>query len=221
PGRPARPDRRRRRLGGRRRPPPRGRGLLRRRGRGGLSPRTVPASGGAPRGGPGRPRPGHAPHRGDLTCPRVRTRRTGVDRSIVTASPADGSSDAFLLAGRYAVGEPIGRGRSTVHRGEDTRLQRPVAMKEVRLAETQEGVERARVRALREARAAARLDNPSVVTVYDVVEEGGSIWLVMELVKSPSLAQIVADGGPLDHGRAARIGLGVLGALESAHAVGI
>ncbi|HEY8527526.1 MAG TPA: serine/threonine-protein kinase [Acidimicrobiales bacterium] len=139
----------------------------------------------------------------------------------MTASPADGSSDAFLLAGRYAVGEPIGRGRSTVHRGEDTRLQRPVAMKEVRLAETQEGVERARVRALREARAAARLDNPSVVTVYDVVEEGGSIWLVMELVKSPSLAQIVADGGPLDHGRAARIGLGVLGALESAHAVGI
>jgi eukaryotic-like serine/threonine-protein kinase len=141
----------------------------------------------------------------------------------VTAPPADGSSppDIPLLDGRYAIGEAIGRGRSTVHRAEDRRLRRQVAIKEVRLAEGQEGAERARLRALREAQAAARLDNPGVVTVYDVVEEGGSIWLVMELVDAPSLAQLVADDGPLDHGRAARIGLGVLGALEAAHAVGV
>jgi hypothetical protein len=141
----------------------------------------------------------------------------------VTAPPADGSSppELPLLDGRYAIGEAIGRGRSTVHRAEDRRLRRQVAIKEVRLAEGQEGAERARLRALREAQAAARLDNPGVVTVYDVVEEAGSIWLVMELVDAPSLAQVVADDGPLDHARAARIGLGVLGALEAAHAVGI
>jgi tRNA A-37 threonylcarbamoyl transferase component Bud32 len=132
-----------------------------------------------------------------------------------------GPTDAPLLASRYAIGDPIGRGRSTVHRATDTRLRREVAIKEVRLAEAQEAVEQVRLRATREAQAAARLNNPGVVTVYDVVEEGGSIWLVMELVEAPSLAQIVGDEGPLTHPRAARIGQGVVSALQTAHAVGI
>jgi tRNA A-37 threonylcarbamoyl transferase component Bud32 len=132
-----------------------------------------------------------------------------------------GPTDAPLLASRYAIGDPIGRGRSTVHRATDTRLRRQVAIKEVRLAEAQEAVEQVRLRATREAQAAARLNNPGVVTVYDVVEEGGSIWLVMELVEAPSLAQIVGDEGPLTHPRAARIGQGVVSALRAAHAVGI
>jgi eukaryotic-like serine/threonine-protein kinase len=125
------------------------------------------------------------------------------------------------LAGRYALGEPLGRGRSTVYRATDVRLQRPVAVKRVELAAGQEDAERVRSRALREAQAAARLNNPSVVTVYDVVEEDGSIWLVMELVEAPSLAQVVADEGPVSHARAAQVGLDVLAALEAAHAVGI
>ncbi|HZM39338.1 MAG TPA: serine/threonine-protein kinase [Acidimicrobiales bacterium] len=125
------------------------------------------------------------------------------------------------LAGRYELGEPLGKGRSTVYRATDMRLQRPVAVKQVELAAGQEDAERVRTRAVREAQAAARLNNPSVVTVYDVVEEDGSIWLVMELVEAPSLAQIVAEGGPLSHSRAAHVGLDVLAALEAAHAVGI
>ena len=125
------------------------------------------------------------------------------------------------LAGRYELGEPLGKGRSTVYRATDMRLQRPVAVKQVELAAGQEDAERVRTRALREAQAAARLNNPGVVTVYDVVEEDGSIWLVMELVEAPSLAQIVAEGGPLSHSRAAHVGLDVLAALEAAHAVGI
>jgi eukaryotic-like serine/threonine-protein kinase len=129
--------------------------------------------------------------------------------------------DAPLIGDRYALAETIGQGRSTIRRAEDRRLRRQVAVKEVRLAEGQEGVDRARTRARREAYAAARLNNPGVVTVFDVVEEGGSIWLVMELVDAPSLAQVVTDQGPLNHGRAARIGLGVLGALQAAHAVGV
>jgi eukaryotic-like serine/threonine-protein kinase len=125
------------------------------------------------------------------------------------------------LAGRYALGEPLGRGRSTVYRATDTRLERRVAVKQVELLAGQEDVDRVRGRALREAQAAARLNNPCVVTVFDVVEEAGSIWLVMELVDAPSLAQVVVDGGPMPHARAARIGLDVLTALEAAHVVGV
>jgi len=124
------------------------------------------------------------------------------------------------LAGRYELGEPLGRGRSTVFRASDTRLQRDVAIKQVELALGDEDSDRARTRAMREAQAAARLNDPAVVTVYDVVEQDGAIWLVMELVEAPSLAQLV-EAAPLTHPRAARIGLDVLAALDAAHQVGI
>ena len=64
------------------------------------------------------------------------------------------------LAGRYWLGEPLGRGRSTVFRAIDIRLDRRVAVKQVELLAGQEDVERVRRRALREAKAAARLNNP-------------------------------------------------------------
>ncbi len=131
------------------------------------------------------------------------------------------STTPTLLAGRYALGEPLGRGRSTVYRATDTRLERRVAVKQVELLAGQEDAERVRRRALREAQAAARLNNPCVVTVFDVVEEAGSIWLVMELVDAPSLSQVVVDEGPVPHTRAAALGLDVLTALEAAHVVGV
>jgi eukaryotic-like serine/threonine-protein kinase len=125
------------------------------------------------------------------------------------------------LAGRYELGDALGQGRSTVYRGVDTRLRRRVAIKRVSLLPGQEDESAVRARALREARAAARLSHPSVVTVYDVVEEPGIVWLIMELVHGPSLATLVAEQGPLSHGRAAQLGLEVLGALEAAHGVGV
>src|SRR5688572_23950253 len=133
--------------------------------------------------------------------------RMDVHREAVT------STTPARVAGRYWLGEPLGRGRSTVFRAVDARLDRHVAIKRVELLAGEEDVERVRRRALREAQAAARLNNPRVVTVFDVVEEAGSIWLVMELVDAPSLAQVVVDGGPIPHRRAARIGLDVLTAL--------
>src|SRR5262245_9507567 len=144
-----------------------------------------------------------------------------MDAQPDTQPDTTGSPATERLAGRYELGEPLGKGRSTVYRATDVRLRRPVAVKQVELAAGQEDAERVRARAMREAQAAARLNNPSVVTVYDVVEEAGSIWLVMELVDAPSLAQIVAEEGPLSHARAAAVGLDVLAALEAAHAVGI
>ncbi|TBR17948.1 MAG: serine/threonine protein kinase, partial [Chitinophagaceae bacterium] len=78
-----------------------------------------------------------------------------------------------------------------------------------------------RERTHREARAAARLEHPSAVTVYDVVEEEDDPFLVMELVDAPTLAEVIRSGGPLTPQRTAQIGLDLLGALEAAHAQGI
>jgi hypothetical protein len=128
-----------------------------------------------------------------------------------------------VLAGRYELVEEIGRGRSVVYRARDTRLGREVAVKKVDLVggPSVGGVDDVRSRALREARASARITSPFVVGVYDVVEESDAVWLVMELVRAPSLAQVVAEQGPLDERRAALVGLGVLDALDAAHAEAI
>jgi serine/threonine protein kinase len=143
-------------------------------------------------------------------------------RPVETTQPdRDRERGARLLADRYAVGDPIGRGRSTVYSGRDVRLRRRVAIKRVQLDAGPEAAGATRLRAMREAQAAARLSNPRAVTVFDVVEEAESIWLVMELVDAPSLAALVVEQGPLGHRRAAAIGIDVLDALDAAHAVGV
>jgi hypothetical protein len=96
-----------------------------------------------------------------------------------------------------------------------------VAVKQVLLQPGLEDPDEARSRARREARAAARLVSPSVVAVYDAVEESDALWLVMELVQAPNLQALVRRQGPLDEHLAACIGQGVLDALEAAHAVGV
>jgi hypothetical protein len=134
------------------------------------------------------------------------------------------SADRRLIAGRYALGAALGRGgMGVVWRAEDVLLDRPVAVKEVELPAGLPDQERAvvRDRALREARAAARLNHPSVVTLHDVVEATGRLFLVMELVDAPTLRDLVARGGPLRPAAAARIGLDLLGALAAAHRAGI
>ena len=76
-------------------------------------------------------------------------------------------------------------------------------------------------RTLREARTAARLNHPAVVTIFDVVEADGSPWIVMELVDARSLDQVLTEDGPLRPHQAADLGARVLGALACAHAAGI
>jgi serine/threonine protein kinase len=129
-----------------------------------------------------------------------------------------------MVAGRYRLLDPLGSGgMGTVWRAEDLVLGRTVAVKEVvfphGLSDEDRDVLRERTR--REARAAARLDHPSAVTVYDVVEEDGAPYLVMELVEARTLSQVVRSDGPLPPERTARIGLALLGALEAAHRQGI
>jgi hypothetical protein len=111
----------------------------------------------------------------------------------------------------------------TVWRAEDVVLGRDVAVKEVTFPPgiSDEEREVLRERTRREARAAARLDHESAVTVYDVAEEDGTPYLVMELVDARTLAEVVRTDGPLTPRRTAEVGLCVLGALEAAHQQGI
>nr|WP_228040407.1 serine/threonine-protein kinase [Streptomyces chromofuscus] len=127
------------------------------------------------------------------------------------------------MAGRYRLAESIGQGgMGRVWRAADEMLDRPVAVKEMRIDGLDaEDARTRRERALREARATARIDHPHVVRVYDVVDEGERLWIVMELVTGRSLERIMAEDGPLGPGEAARIGLGLVEALREVHARGV
>jgi serine/threonine protein kinase len=129
-----------------------------------------------------------------------------------------------VVGGRYALTDVLGRGgMGTVWLATDQVLEREVALKEVTFSVDLSDEDRRilRERTMREARAAARLDHPCVTTVYDVVEDGGKPWLVMEAVSARSLQQILEQEGPLPPDAVARIGLDVLAALEAAHRAGI
>ena len=110
-----------------------------------------------------------------------------------------------------------------VWRARDQLLDRDVAVKEVHIADTLTDAERANAyqRTLREAKTAARLNHPAVVTVYDVCEDEGRPWIVMQLVHAQSLDQLLAASGPLSPRRAAEMGRQLLSALSVAHAAGV
>jgi serine/threonine protein kinase len=135
------------------------------------------------------------------------------------------SADAGrVIAGRYRLEAPIGRGAmGVVWRARDLLLDRDVAVKEVQIAETLTDEERANAyqRTLREAKTAARLNHPAVVTVYDVAEDQGRPWIVMQLVSAQSLDQVLATSGPLSPRRTAEVGRQLLSALSVAHAAGV
>ena len=129
-----------------------------------------------------------------------------------------------VIAGRYRLQAPIGRGAmGVVWRARDQLLDRDVAVKEVQIADTLTDEERAHAyqRTLREAKTAARLNHPAVVTVYDVAEDQGRPWIVMQLINAQSLDQVLATSGPLSPRRAAEIGRQLLSALTVAHAAGV
>jgi serine/threonine protein kinase len=107
--------------------------------------------------------------------------------------------------------------------GRDEVLARAVAVKEVTPPGALSEPQRAHVRerTLREARAAARISSRAAVTVYDVVEEDGRPWIVMELLEPRTLADVLKEEGPLPPESAARIGLRVLDALSAAHGAGV
>ncbi len=125
------------------------------------------------------------------------------------------------LADRYELGEVIGRGgMGTVYRAVDSVLSRPVAIKVLPgLLADHDPTSVARFE--REARAAAALNHPAVVAVYDTGADATSRFIVMELIVGRSLEAILRQDGPLDPDRAAAIAARVADALAAAHAAGI
>src|SRR5918999_1685461 len=129
-----------------------------------------------------------------------------------------------LVAGRYHLVEIIGRGgMGAVWRARDETLGRDVAVKELILSPVVAAAERAAfcARTIREARSAARLRHPGIVTIHDVIQQDGLPWIIMEYVTGRSLAEVIASAGRLSPDQVARIGLRILAALRAAHSAGI
>ncbi len=129
-----------------------------------------------------------------------------------------------LVSGRYRLLNVIGAGgMGRVWLADDELLDRRVAIKEINTPVDAGNTQMldVQLRTVREARAAAKLGHPAVVTVFDVVWRPGQAWIVMEYVPSRSLHDAIKQDGPMPHAEVARIGLQVLGGLRAAHAVGV
>ena len=125
-----------------------------------------------------------------------------------------------LLGGRYRLEAPIGSGgMAQVHRGTDTVLGRPVAIKVLAPQYARDAEFVARFR--REAQAAARLNHPNVVGVYDTGSDDGTHYIVMEYVEGRTLADFLARSGRLPPAQAVELAEAVCRALAVAHAQGV
>ncbi|HEX4818266.1 MAG TPA: serine/threonine-protein kinase [Nonomuraea sp.] len=134
------------------------------------------------------------------------------------------SDSAGMIGGRYRLLRTIGKGgMGKVWQAHDEVLGRDVAVKEVLPPPEMTGPEREEfsVRTFREARAAGRVAHPSVATVYDVLEERGHPWIVMQLVRSRTLGDAIRERGPMSPPEVATVGLQLLEALRAAHAAGV
>lgn len=150
-------------------------------------------------------------------------------RAEVNALVAASTDDAFIdtpvtlaeailppgtMIGPYEIEDALGSGgMGVVYRARDTRLGRRVAIKLLPFGDRTQT-------ALAEARAVSALNHPNIVTLYDVVDHGGAVALVMEVVEGRTLALVLA-GGPLAPARAAEYALHIADALAAAHAAGL
>jgi serine/threonine protein kinase len=120
----------------------------------------------------------------------------------------------YLLVGRLGQG-----GMGTVYQGEDSHLQRAVAVKVLSTNSTLDGS--AIQRFVLEARAAARLNHPNVVAVYDIGRQDNVSYIVMELVQGASAQDLLQERGALPWPEATRIIAEVCRGLAAAHAAGL
>ncbi|WP_187366544.1 serine/threonine-protein kinase [Trebonia kvetii] len=133
------------------------------------------------------------------------------------------SDEGRTLLGRYRLIYRLGQGgMGTVWLAEDTLLERSVALKQ--FAYSSRGIERSEemvARLMAEARAAARLRHPGLVTIHDVLLHDGDPWIVMEYVNGRDLGHVIADNGRLPWPRVAEIGAQVAQAVAAVHRGGI
>jgi predicted Ser/Thr protein kinase len=142
------------------------------------------------------------------------------DDPVAAATNTDGESEQHerLLAGRYRLLERIDAGGAgEVWRARDERLDRDVAVK-ILGANADDAF---RVRFADEARRAASVAHPNVVTVFDEGRDGGDSYMVMEYVRGKTLRDVVNDRGPLPAHEVARLVTQVAAALDAAHEAGV
>jgi serine/threonine-protein kinase len=138
----------------------------------------------------------------------------------VAAAVSDDPLEGALLDGRYRVATRIATGgTSTVYRGLDTRLDRPVALKvmDSRYSGDQQFLTRFQL----EARTVARLKDPGLVAVYDQGLDARHPFLVMELVEGGTLRELLTERGPMPPHAVAAVLRPVLGGLAAAHRAGL
>jgi serine/threonine protein kinase len=162
------------------------------------------------------PNPGEDPHR------RGRRSASSAPRAAPPADPPIRVLDERAqrrgewLFGRYRLIERLGTGGfGTVWHAHDEQLDRAVAVKRIPLASAEE-----RERAMREARATARLTHTAIVALYDTLADEDAFYLISELVEGDTLARLIAAGELYDED-VAEIGLALTHALEHAHANGV
>lgn len=134
-----------------------------------------------------------------------------------------GASDG-ILANRYRLESKLGQGgMGAVWRAYDLLLQRQVAVKQIIFPHgmPEETRQELCARMLREARAAARLSHPGIVTVHDVFEQDTAPWVVMQLVEAQDLGAYLRTKGPMTVLETAELGLQLIDALRDAHGAGV
>jgi eukaryotic-like serine/threonine-protein kinase len=170
-------------------------------------------------------RPPLDPHDRDDHGGEAPTEASPVEALLTPPDPPSGPGEptqgmpvglTALASGRYVLGRQLGAGgMGLVRAAHDEVLHREVAVK--LLADNLAADPEARERFLREARAAARIHDPHVVTVYDVGDEAGRPYLVMELVDGPSLADVLATEGRLDPHEVVEVAAQALAGIARAH----
>ncbi|GEM_PF-2686407 len=124
------------------------------------------------------------------------------------------------LAGRYQIESQLGKGgMAVVYQATDKSFGRKVAIKVLRTDVAKDPV--AAKRLVREARAAGQLHHPNIITMHDVGESGGMVYIVMEILQGRELSDLMEEEGAVDVGRALEIGRQVASALVVAHKNGI
>jgi serine/threonine-protein kinase len=153
-------------------------------------------------------------------CRRFFWRRASTYDDLVTGPVPQDPLEGTLLEGRYLVEARIATGgMSTVYRGTDNRLDRPVALKvmDSRYAGDNQFLARFQL----EARAVARLKDPGLVAVYDQGLDGQHPFLVMELIDGGTLRELLRERGPMPPHAATAVLRHVLGGLAVAHRAGL
>ncbi|MCG6927099.1 MAG: protein kinase [Acidobacteria bacterium] len=143
----------------------------------------------------------------------------------MSQSHPSASSDPKVIAGRYEVEKRLGAGAmGVVYKAKDLTLRRDVAIKTIRfegLAASQTASDELLERFKREARTAAQLKHPNIVTIYDIGDVEGLSYIAMEFIDGTGLERIILDSGKVPVQRAAALAAQVADALGFAHQHGV